>query len=120
MKNIKKIAISTLILSISGFAYADSTYNHTLGETRGTHVQHSKGQTLDDSRINTHVGLLLAQNPELAHYKIQSYVNEGSVTLSGTVANEQDFANAVAITKSVQGVKEVYTKHLHIKYSKQP
>ena len=103
MKTVKNIVLSAVILAAPSFSYADSTY-HTLGETRGTHVMHTKGQTLDDSRINTAVSNLLATDPELAHYKIRSFVNEAVVTLSGTVTTAQEFAKTIKLTKSVSGV----------------
>ena len=115
MKAAKIVLVYAVFFALCGFAYADTTYNHTLGETRGTGVVHTKGQSVDDSTINTNVAGLLAEDPRLAHFKIYSHVNEEVVVLSGTVNTEQDVAYAIKIVESIKGVKRVDTRHLHVK-----
>ncbi len=115
MKAPKIVLAYAVFLALFGFAYADTAYNHTLGETRGTGVMHAKGQGADDSTINTNVAGALAEDPILAHFKIYSHVNKEVVVLAGTVDTEQDVAYAVKIVESIKGVKRVDTRHLHVK-----
>lgn len=114
MKTMKIALVCTLCLASFDFAYADTVYNHTLGETRGTGVLHTKGQTADDSTINTNVAMALAKDSVLGRFKIYSHVNEGVVVLSGTVDTEQDIERAKQMVEAVNGVKGVDTRHLHV------
>lgn len=68
----------------------------------------TKKEALEDSNITNQVEARLQAQPVLGDYPISVETYDGDVTLTGQVATENQKARAVAIAKSVAGVKRVY------------
>ncbi len=62
---------------------------------------------LDDATITVRVKTALLNDPGIGALKIDVATEQGVVTLSGTVRNKEEEAAAIALTKSVDGVRDV-------------
>jgi osmotically-inducible protein OsmY len=63
--------------------------------------------SLDDATLTVRVKTALLNHPSLGGLKIDVTTIRGVVTLSGTVPTREDESSAVALVKSVEGVREV-------------
>jgi osmotically-inducible protein OsmY len=73
----------------------------------GDRTTRSTGQVIDDSTITTKVKSALIADPEVKGTQMQVEVYRGVVQLSGFVDRPTDAQKAVAVARSVEGVKEV-------------
>ena len=73
----------------------------------GDRTTRSTGQAIDDSAITTKVKSALIADPEVKGTQMQVEVYRGVVQLSGFVDRPVDAQRAVAVARSVEGVKEV-------------
>jgi osmotically-inducible protein OsmY len=73
----------------------------------GDRTTRSTGQVIDDSTITTKVKTALIADPEVKGTQMQVEVYRGVVQLSGFVDRPTDAQKAVAVARSVEGVKEV-------------
>ena len=73
----------------------------------GDRTTRSTGQYIDDSTITTKVKSALVADPEVKGTQMQVEVYSGVVQLSGFVDRPADAQRAVAVARSVEGVKEV-------------
>jgi hyperosmotically inducible protein len=65
------------------------------------------GQVLDDASIHAKVGARLLADPEVKRYQIDVDVEDGVVTLSGTVADAETIHAAEDVALHTSGVKRV-------------
>jgi osmotically-inducible protein OsmY len=72
-----------------------------------TRTRESAGEVIDDSVITTKVKAELVKEPLTKAYQINVETFRGVVQLSGFVDSAQARNKAVAVAKSVGGVKEV-------------
>ena len=73
----------------------------------GTHHKESTGEYVDDSVITTKVKAKIFDDPMLKVLQINVETFKGEVQLSGFVNSATASARAVAVTRSVKGVKSV-------------
>nr|WP_321397441.1 BON domain-containing protein [uncultured Desulfobacter sp.] len=73
----------------------------------GTYEKESTGEYVDDSVITTKVKARIFEDPMLKVLQINVETFKGEVQLSGFVNSAAASAKAVAVTKSVKGVKSV-------------
>jgi hypothetical protein len=79
-----------------------------MGERRGQHAGRGpKGYKRSDERIREDVNERLTDHPELDASEIEVSVEDGIVTLSGTVDDRRDKRLAEDIAESVSGVQDV-------------
>lgn len=62
---------------------------------------------LDDATIATRVKTALLNEPDLKAQAIQVAADQGVVTLDGTVASEAEANRALAVARSIGGVRDV-------------
>jgi hyperosmotically inducible protein len=67
----------------------------------------SAGTQVDDSWITTKIKSKLAADPEVAASNVDVDTNEGVVTLSGRVENEENRQEALELARETEGVKSV-------------
>lgn len=79
--------------------------------------QESTGEYLDDSVITTKVKAEIFNDDSLKSSEINVETFKGVVQLSGFVNSQADIDRAVAITRSVKGVKAV-KNDMHVKGKK--
>lgn len=72
-----------------------------------TSKQESTGQYVDDTVITTRVKTAIFQEPTLKSAEINVETFKGAVQLSGFVNSASDIDRAVAVARSVPGVKSV-------------
>lgn len=65
------------------------------------------GEAVDDASTTAKVKLALAEDDQVAAYRIDVDTNNGVVTLSGTVKSKAEANRAVQLAESVKGVKKV-------------
>jgi hyperosmotically inducible protein len=63
--------------------------------------------THDDMTVSTEVKIAMIADREVGVFRIDALTDHGVVTLSGTVDNQQEADHAVAVAKSVKGVRSV-------------
>lgn len=73
----------------------------------GTPKKESTGEYVDDSYITTKVKAAILREPALKSSEINVETFKGVVQLSGFVNSRSDISQAVALTRSVKGVKSV-------------
>lgn len=78
------------------------------------------GQHIDDSVIDAKVNAKLLLDKTLSPSNIDVSSKDGIVTLKGTVDSEQQYASAIMIAESVEGVKDVNIDFFKVKESTQP
>jgi hypothetical protein len=61
----------------------------------------------DDATISTRVKIALLDDPQLGPERLDARAFQGVVTLSGTVTSEAEEHKAIAVAKTVRGVKAV-------------
>jgi len=64
-------------------------------------------QTATDASITAAVKMKMADDPMVSASEINVDTTDGKVTLNGTVQNSAEAGKAVALAKSVEGVKSV-------------
>jgi len=72
-----------------------------------THKQEGTGEYVDDSVITTKVKAAILNEPTLSSAEINVETLQGVVQLSGFVNSSADISKAVAVARSVGGVKSV-------------
>ena len=72
-----------------------------------THKQEGTGEYVDDSVITTKVKAAILNEPTLSAAEINVETFKGVVQLSGFVNSNADINKAVAVARSVGGVKSV-------------
>lgn len=72
-----------------------------------TNTQESTGQYVDDTAITTKVKAAIFKDDILKSAEINVETFKGAVQLSGFVRSEADIQRAVALTRSVDGVRSV-------------
>ena len=72
-----------------------------------THKQEGTGEYVDDSVITTKVKAAILNEPALSSAEINVETFKGVVQLSGFVNSSADINKAVAVARSVGGVKSV-------------
>ena len=65
------------------------------------------GQTATDASITAAVKMKMADDPVVSAMKINVDTTDGKVSLNGTVQNAAEAEQAVALARSVDGVKSV-------------
>jgi hyperosmotically inducible protein len=73
----------------------------------GDRTTRSTGQVIDDGTIATKVKSALIADPQVKGTQVQVEVYKGVVQLSGFVDRLAEAQRAVAVTRNVEGVKEV-------------
>jgi osmotically-inducible protein OsmY len=63
--------------------------------------------THDDLTISTQVKIALIQDARLGEFRINAATLHGVTTLQGSVPSQEDVARAIAIARTVRGVKDV-------------
>ena len=81
----------------------------------GTHQRESTGEYVDDSVITTKVKAQIFNDPLLKVLQINVETFKGEVQLSGFVNSATAAARAVAVTRSVKGVRSIKNS-LVVKY----
>ncbi|MFN7095935.1 MAG: BON domain-containing protein [Gammaproteobacteria bacterium] len=94
--------IAVCLLALSSSIYAASTMEKV-------------GQDFSDTGITASVMALYVKDTSLNIFKINVETNQGVVTLSGTVDNQQEYQKAVSLAQSVDGVKSVNYSQLKVK-----
>jgi hyperosmotically inducible protein len=79
-----------------------------------TRTHEGTGQYVDDSAITTKVKAAILGEPGLKVAEINVETFKGVVQLSGFVSSSEDIANAVKVTRAVNGVKSV-KNDMHVK-----
>ena len=74
----------------------------------------STGQVIDDSVITTKVKAAILKDPALKVAEINVETFKGIVQLSGFVRSEENIAQAVSLTRGVEGVRSV-KNDMHLK-----
>ena len=122
MKQLLRYSVFTLALVTSAFLLAQNTgspagtggaapsgdYGSTAATQSGGTAQTAPAKAangVDDQKIHQQVHDQLSTNPDLQN--VQIAVENGRVTLTGTVPNKNDKKEAKRITSSVPGVKKV-------------
>ena len=65
------------------------------------------GDTFDDATVTTRVKIVLINDPVIRADRIEVATFKGVVTLSGRVNTKQEEEKAIALARTVRGVKEV-------------
>jgi osmotically-inducible protein OsmY len=65
------------------------------------------GEIIDDNVIVTEINAKIIAEPELSYWKIDVNSKDGNVVLTGFVTSKAAEEKAIAIAKSVTGVKSV-------------
>lgn len=99
-KHLPKVLLVTLMLAMS--ACAD------------TAKQQSTSEYMNDSVITTKVKAAVFEEPSLKSAEINVETFKGVVQLSGFVNSETDISKAIAVARSVKGVKSV-KNDMHLK-----
>ena len=100
--------VAALALGVSGCAM----FNHDSGKTAKTTTDTSGNPrsavtTVSDATINTKVKAVLAADDLVKARNIDADTVRGVVTLNGTVHSAAEKNQAIALTRKVDGVKEV-------------
>lgn len=64
-------------------------------------------RTVDDGTISTRVKTALLNDPQVAALRINVQTSGGVVTLTGTVKSQAEEQRAIAVARSIDGVKDV-------------
>lgn len=75
---------------------------------------------ISDTEITATVKSKIALDHKLARLPVSVKTNHGVVDLSGTVNSEVDASELVELVQSVNGVRDVETRHLMVKNSRHP
>lgn len=67
----------------------------------------ASGATVDDASTTAKVKLALAKDDYVSAHRIDVDTENGVVTLTGTVRNEEEAKRAIGVAKSIDGVKKV-------------
>ena len=67
----------------------------------------SVGETIDDATITTRVKTSLLNDPVVGGLRIDVDTFKGVVTLSGSAKTKEEEAKAIALTRQIDGVKDV-------------
>ncbi len=94
---IRRIILCTLCLVLAG-AVLPGCKNFKVG---------TSGRWGDDAAITAQIKALIAQDEELSHAGIRVFVQEGNVTLSGTVPNGGAKLRLLAGVKGLNGVRSI-------------
>lgn len=117
---IAKTLMAVLVGSVlaGGSAMAEQSMTNA-ADSAGSKVDSSMkkvGNYMDDSGVTAKVKAALVDDDAIKSTDISVKTNNGVVTLSGFVATQDQAEKAVAVTKSIEGVKSVSDK-LHVKDS---
>jgi len=117
---IAKTLMAVLVGSVlaGGSAMAEQSMTNA-ADSAGSKVDSSMkkvGNYMDDSGVTAKVKAALVDDDAIKSTDISVKTHDGVVTLSGFVATQDQAEKAVAVTKSIEGVKSVSDK-LHVKDS---
>lgn len=66
-----------------------------------------KNDATTDSEATKRLKALFAKDPELSESKISVEIEDGQVSLSGTVTNAEELSRALALAMETEGVKKI-------------